>query len=51
MTPAIPMNKDSYTERLDNLNNEKQARLEILSQNRKDLQTQLQGLSRLLQKP
>ena len=30
-----------YKDRLDDLNTEKQARLEILSQNRKDLQTQL----------
>ena len=30
-----------YRDRLDNLNTEKQARLEILSQNRKDLQTQV----------
>ena len=30
-----------YRERLDDLNTEKQARLEILSQSRKDLQTQI----------
>ena len=30
-----------YKDRLDDLNTEKQARLEILSQNRKDLQTQV----------
>ena len=30
-----------YRDRLDHLNTEKQARLEILSQNRKDLQTQV----------
>ena len=30
-----------YKDRLDNLNTEKQARLEILSQNRNDLQTQV----------
>ena len=30
-----------YRDRLDDLNTEKQARLEILSQNRKDLQTQI----------
>ena len=30
-----------YKKRLDNLNTEKQARLEILSQNQKDLQTQV----------
>ena len=30
-----------YKDRLDDLNSEKQARLEILSQNQKDLQTQV----------
>ena len=30
-----------YRDRLDDLNTEKQARLEILSQNQKDLQTQV----------
>ena len=30
-----------YKDRLDHLNTEKQARLEILSQSRKDLQTQV----------
>ena len=30
-----------YKDRLDNLNAEKQVRLEILSQNQKDLQTQV----------
>ena len=30
-----------YKDRLDDLNTEKQARLEIVSQNRKDLQTQI----------
>ena len=33
--------KRLYRERLDDLNTEKQARLEILSQNRKDVQTQV----------
>ena len=33
--------KRLYRERLDGLNTEKQARLEILSQNRKDVQTQV----------
>ena len=38
-----------YRNRLDDLNTEKQARLEILSQNRKDLQTQKsQGLNKPL---
>ena len=43
-----------YKDRLDNLNTEKQARLEILSQNQKDLQTQAgrikQTLERVLDK-
>ena len=33
--------KRLYRERLDDLNTEKQARLEILSQNRKDVQTEV----------
>ena len=38
MILLIPMNKNGYTEIwLDDLNIEKQARLEILSQNWKDL--------------
>ena len=43
-----------YRDRLDDLNTEKQARLEILSQNRKDLQTQVarikQSIERVLDK-
>ena len=39
-----------YRERLDDLNTEKQARLEILSQNRKDLKYKLQGLNKPLKK-
>ena len=37
-------------DRLDNLNTEKQARLEILSQNRKDLQTQVARIKQTLEK-
>ena len=33
-----------YRDRLDGLNTKKQARLEILSQNRKDLQTQVASI-------
>ena len=39
-----------YKERLDDLNTEKQARLEILSQNRKDLQTQVARIKQTLEK-
>ena len=39
-----------YKDRLDDLNTEKQARLEILSQNRKDLQTQLVRIKQILEK-
>ena len=39
-----------YRDRLDDLNIEKQARLEILSQNRKDLQTQVARIKRTLEK-
>ena len=39
-----------YKDRLDNLNIEKQARLEILSQNRKDLQTQVARIKQTLKK-
>ena len=39
-----------HRDRLDNLNTEKQARLEILSQNRKDLQTQVAGIKQTLEK-
>ena len=37
-------------DRLDDLNTEKQARLEILSQNRKDLQTQVAGIKQTIEK-
>ena len=39
-----------YKDRLDDLNTEKQARLEILSQNRKDLQTQVARIKQTLKK-
>ena len=39
-----------YKDRLDNLNTEKQARLEILSQNQKDLQTQVARITQRLEK-
>ena len=39
-----------YRDRLDSLNTEKQARLEILSQNRKDLQTQVSRIKQTLEK-
>ena len=39
-----------HRDRLDNLNTEKQARLEILSQNRKDLQTQVARIKQTLEK-
>ena len=39
-----------YKDRLDKLNTEKQARLEILSQNRKDLQTQVARIKQTLEK-
>ena len=39
-----------YRDRLDDLNNEKQARLEILSQNRKDFQTQVARITQTLGK-
>ena len=38
--------KQLYRDRLDDLNTEKKARLEILSQNRKDLQTQVARINR-----
>ena len=37
-----------YKDRLDDLNTEKQARLEILSHNRKDLQTQVARIRQTL---
>ena len=39
-----------YRDRLDDLNTEKQARLKILSQNRKDLQTQVARIRQTLEK-
>ena len=39
-----------YKDRLEGLNNEKQTRLEILSQNRKDLQTQVARIRQTLEK-
>ena len=42
--------KQLYRDRLDDLNTEKQARLEILSQNRKDLQTQVSRIKQTLEK-
>ena len=39
-----------YKNRLDDLNTEKQARLEILSQKRKDLQTQVARIKQILEK-
>ena len=39
-----------YKDRLDDLNTEKQARLEILSQNRKDLQTQASRIKQTLER-
>ena len=39
-----------YKDRLDDLNTEKQANLEILSQNRKDLQTQVARIKQTLEK-
>ena len=39
-----------YKDRLDDLNTEKQARLEILSQNRKDLKTQITRIRQTLEK-
>ena len=56
--PAAIQNDPTYTDeqrqlykdRLDDLNTEKQARLEILSQNRKDLQTQVARIKQTLEK-
>ena len=39
-----------YRDRLDDLNTEKQARLELLSQNRKDLQTQVARIRQAFEK-
>ena len=38
-----------YRDRLDGLNNEKQVRLEILSQNREDLQTQVARIKQTIE--
>ena len=42
--------RQSYRDRLEQLNTEEQARLEILSQNRKDLQTQVARIKQTLEK-
>ena len=42
--------KQLYRDRLDDLNTEKQARLEILSQNRKDLQMQVARMKKTIEK-
>ena len=42
--------KQLYKDRLDDLNTEKQVSLEILSQNRKDLQTQVARITQTLEK-
>ena len=42
--------KRLYRDRLDELNTEKQARLEVLSQNRRDLQTQAARIKQTLEK-
>ena len=39
-----------YRDRLDDLNTEKRARLEILLQNRKDLQTQVSRIKQAIEK-
>ena len=39
-----------YRDRLDNLNTKKHARLEILSQNREDLQTQVTRIKQTIEK-
>ena len=44
------MNKELYRDRLDDLNTEKQARLEILPDNRKDLQTQVTRIKQTIEK-
>ena len=50
MIQIILMNKDSYRDRLGDLNTEKEARMEILSQNWKDLQTQVARIKQTLEK-
>ena len=48
--PLILMKRQLYKVRLDDLNSKKQTRLEILSQNRKDLQTQVPRIKQILEK-
>ena len=50
MIPLIPMNKNGYIKITDYLNTEKQVRLEILSRNQKDLQTQVAMIKHTLEK-
>ena len=42
--------RELYRDRLDDLNTEKQARLEIMSQNRKDLQAQVARIRQTIEK-
>ena len=46
----IDEQRQSHRDRLDDLNTEKQARLEILSQDRKDLQTQVARIKQTIEK-
>ena len=48
--PYSEEQRQLYKDRLDNLNIEKQARLEILSQNRNDLQTQVARIKQTIGK-
>ena len=48
--PLILMKRQLYKVRLDDLNSKKQTRLEILSQNRKDLQTHVPRIKQILEK-
>ena len=48
--PLILMKRQLYKVRLDDLNSKKQTRLEILSQNRNDLQTQVPRIKLILEK-
>ena len=48
--PLILMKRQLYKVRLDDLNSKKQTRLEILSQNRKDFQTQVPRIKQILEK-
>ena len=48
--PLILMKRQLYKVRLDDLNSKKQTRLEILSQNRKDLQTQVPRIKQIFEK-